>query len=191
MGRDRKFNSVDLFLCTKKLILQIGYEGFTIGQLAKMLDVSRAAIYKYYQNKDELLLDFMLEEMNNVLTSFKSIPEEQTFLEKIDLLLQKIFMYKDLHLILGMQEIIPTKDAPHLETKKQKLSQMHRELYMPLIHIIQQGKMEGFIEMDIPNELLLGFIFQSISIPNHSGLEDGKFKDYTKNLILKGIMKNK
>lgn len=191
MGRDRKFNSVDLFLCTKKLILQIGYEGFTIGQLAKMLDVSRAAIYKYYQNKDELLMDFMLEEMNNVLISFKSIPEEQTFLEKIDLLLQKIFMYKDLHLILGMQEIIPTKNAPDLEIKKQKLSHMHKELYMPLVQIIQQGKKEGFIDMEIPNELLIGFIFQSISIPNHSGLEDGKLMDYTKNLILKGIMKNK
>ncbi|PGL71035.1 TetR/AcrR family transcriptional regulator [Bacillus sp. AFS055030] len=191
MGRDRKFNTVDLFLCTKKLILQTGYEGFTIGELAKMLDVSRAAIYKYYQNKDELLLDFMIEEMNNVLISFKTIPEEQTFLEKIDLLLKKIFMYKDLHLILGMQDIIPTKDAPHLENKKKKLSLMHRELYMPLVHIIQQGKKEGFIEMEIPNELLLGFIFQSISIPNHSGLDDEKLMDYIRNLILSGVIKNK
>ncbi|MBO9130771.1 TetR/AcrR family transcriptional regulator [Bacillus sp. 165] len=191
MGRDRKFNTVDLFLCTKNLILQNGYEGFTIGQLATMLDVSRAAIYKYYQNKDELLLDFMLEEMNNVLNSFKTIQEEQSFLEKIDLLLQKIYMYKDLHLILGIQEVIPTKDNPHLENKKKKLALMHRELYIPLVHIVQQGKMEGFIEMDIPNELLLGFIFQSISIPNHSGIDDGKLMDYTKNLILKGIIKNK
>ena len=191
MGRDRKFNTVDLFLCTKKLIIKTGYEGFTIGQLATQLNVSRAAIYKYYPNKDELLFDFMLEEMKNTLTSFSSIPEELPFLEKIDLLLQKIFMYKDLHLILGMQEVIPTKDAPLLKAKKDQLSLMHRELYMPLIHLVQQGKTEGYIEMDLPNELLLGFIFQSISIPNHSGIDAEKVFVYTKKLILNGILNNR
>ncbi|SHF08879.1 transcriptional regulator, TetR family [Seinonella peptonophila] len=191
MGRDRKFSTFDLFLCTKKLIIQTGYEGFTIGQLATQLNVSRAAIYKYYQNKDELLLDFMIEEMKNTLKSFSSIPEELPFLEKVNTLLQKIFMYKDLHLILGIQEVIPTKGAPLLEGKKRHLSLMHRELYKPLIHLVQQGKSEGYIEMDLPNDLLLGFIFQSISIPNHSGMDTEKAFFYTKKLILNGILKNK
>jgi AcrR family transcriptional regulator len=191
MGRDRKFDTVDLFLCTKKLIIKHGYEGFTIGQLATQLNVSRAAIYKYYQNKDELLLDFMQEEMKNTLTSFSSIPEELPFIEKIDLLLQKIFTYKDLHLILGIQEVIPTKDAPLLEEKKKHLSLMHRELYKPLFHLVQQGKTEGFIEMELPDEIVLGFIFQSITIPNHSGIDDEKVYDFTKRLILNGILKNK
>lgn len=191
MGRDRKFNTTDLFLCIKKLIIETGYEGFTIGQLATQLNVSRAAIYKYYQNKDELLLDFMVEEMKNTVTCFASIPKELPFLEKINLLLEKIFLYKDLHLILGMQEVIPTKDAPLLEAKKEHLSLMHHELYMPLIHVVQQGKAEGYIEMDMPNELLLGFIFQSISIPNHSGMDAEKILVYTKKLILNGILKNK
>ncbi|WML39742.1 TetR/AcrR family transcriptional regulator [Neobacillus sp. OS1-2] len=191
MGRDRKFNTVDLFLCTKKLIIETGYEGFTIGQVAKQLHVSRAAIYKYYQNKDELLLDFMLEEMKNTLTSFSSIPEEFSFLDKINLLLQRIFLSKDLHLILGIQEVIPTNDAPLLDAKKNQLSLMHRELYKPLIHVVQQGKTEGHIDMDLPNEMLLGFIFQSISIPNHSGMDTEQVLEYTKKLILNGILKNK
>jgi TetR/AcrR family transcriptional regulator, repressor of fatR-cypB operon len=191
MGRDRKFNEVDLFLCTKKLIIETGYEGFTIGQLASQLDISRAAIYKYYQNKDELLLDFMLDEMNHTLKSFSSIPEELPFLEKIDLLLQKIFKYKDLHSILGIQEGISTKNAPHLEAKKNQLSLMHRELYQPLMHLVQQGKSEGYMDMDMPNELLLGFIFQSIAIPNHSGMDTEELFNYTKKLILNGILKKK
>lgn len=191
MGRDRKFNEVDLFLCTKKLIIETGYEGFTIGQLASQLEISRAAIYKYYQNKDELLLDFMLDEMNHTLTSFSSIPEELPFLEKIDLLLQKIFKYKDLHSILGIQEGISTKNAPHLEAKKNQLSLMHRELYQPLMHLVQQGKSEGYMDMDMPNELLLGFIFQSIAIPNHSGMDAEEVFNYTKKLIFNGILKKK
>ena len=34
--------------------------------------------------------------------------------------------------------------------------------------------------MDLPNELLLGFIFQSISIPNHSGMDAEQVLIYTK-----------
>jgi AcrR family transcriptional regulator len=189
MGRDRKFNTVDLFLCTKKLIIQTGYEGFTIGQLAKQLNVTRSAIYKYYQNKDELLLDFMVEEMKNTLASFSSLSKSLPFLEKINLLLEKIFTYKDLHLILGIGDVIPTKGNPQLEAKKNQLSLMHHELYNPLIHVVQQGKTEGFIEMDIPNELLLGFIFQSINVPNHSGMNAEQALNFTKKLILNGIIK--
>jgi AcrR family transcriptional regulator len=191
MGRDRRFDEADIFLYTKRLIIKTGYEGFTIGQLAAQLNVSRAAIYKYYQNKDELLLDFMLGEMKKTVESFSSIPKELPFLEKIELLLKKIMEYKDLHLILGMQEVISTKDAPLLEGKKQQLSGMHLELYMPLIHLVQQGKIEGYIEMDMPNELILGFIFQSISIPNHSGLNAETVFVFTKKLILNGILKDK
>lgn len=191
MGRERKFNTGDLFHETKKLVIQAGYEGFTIGQLATQLGVTRAAIYKYYQNKDELLLDFMIEEMRNTIESLSSIPTELPFLEKIDILLKKIFASKELHLILGMQHVIPTKGAPLLEAKKEKLSSMHGELYRPLIHIVHQGKNEGHIEKDMPDELLLGFIFQSISIPNHSGMEDEQVLNYTKKLILNGIQQNK
>jgi AcrR family transcriptional regulator len=191
MGRDRKFNTVDLFLCTKKLITQTGYEGFTIGQLATQLNVTRSAIYKYYQNKDELLLDFMVEEMKNTLESFSSLSKSLPFLEKINLLLEKIFTYKDLHLILGIQDVIPTNGDPQLEAKKNHLSLMHHELYKPLIHVVEQGKIEGFIEMDMPNELLLGFLFQSISIPNYSAMNAEQMLIYTKKLILNGILKKK
>jgi AcrR family transcriptional regulator len=189
MGRERKFSTVDLFLCTKELIIQTGYEGFTIGQLAKQLHVTRAAIYKYYQNKDQLLLDFMVEEMKNTIASFSSLSKSSPFLDKIDLLLQKIFTYKDLHLILGMQDVIPTKGDPQLEAKKKQLSLMHRELYEPLVHVVQQGKTEGFIDLDMPNEMILGFIFQSISIPNHTGMDEKEVFLYTKNLVLNGILK--
>ena len=98
-------------------------------------------------------------------------------------------MYKDLHLILGIRNTY--QECSFFEAKKEQLSLMHRELYKPLIHLVQQGKDEGYIEMDLPNELLLGFIFQSISIPNHSGIDAEKVFVYTKQLILNGILKNK
>jgi hypothetical protein len=56
---------------------------------------------------------------------------------------------------------------------------------------VEQGKKEGYIEKDMPNELLLGFVFQSIAIPNHSGMDKEQLFQYTKKMILNGILKSK
>ncbi|WP_339261191.1 TetR/AcrR family transcriptional regulator [Lysinibacillus sp. FSL K6-3209] len=192
MGRDRKFSTLDLFLESKKLVLAVGYEGFTIARLAESLEVSRAAIYKYYTNKDELLMDFMLHEMDKSVKDLLSIPAELSYLDQLDELLHSIFRSKDLHLLLGIAEIIPTTNKPHMQEKKEKLSAMHFNMYGPLMRIVQQGKKEGFVDDDIPNDLVLGFIFQSINIPNHSQMDEVQFFNFTKLLILNGVRgKNK
>lgn len=192
MGRDRKFSTLDLFLESKKLVLAVGYEGFTIARLAESLEVSRAAIYKYYTNKDELLMDFMLHEMDKSVKDLLSIPAELSYLDQLDELLHSIFRSKDLHLLLGIAEIISTTNKPHMQEKKEKLSAMHFNMYGPLMRIVQQGKKEGFVDADIPNDLVLGFIFQSINIPNHSQMDEVQFFNFTKLLILNGVRgKNK
>jgi AcrR family transcriptional regulator len=43
------------------LINKVGFEGFSMRELARMMDVTAPAIYSYYQNKDELYL-FVLTE---------------------------------------------------------------------------------------------------------------------------------
>lgn len=187
MGRDRKFSTLDLFLATKQLVLAVGYDGFTIARLAESIGVSRAAIYKYYTNKEELIMDFMLHEMDKTITDFLLISPTAPYMEQLDALLRSIFRSKDLHLLLGMAEMIPSDNQPSIQKKKDKLSAMHRDMYGPLMRIVQQGKAEGLVDINIPNELVLGFIFQSINIPNHSQLDEVQFYQYTKLLILNGV----
>lgn len=57
MARERKFTRDDLYETTKYMLLENGYEGFTFSKLAEKLNVSRGAIYKYFNNKDELITD--------------------------------------------------------------------------------------------------------------------------------------
>ena len=187
MGRDRKFSTLDLFIETKKLVLVVGYEGFTIARLAEALDVSRAAIYKYYTNKDELLMDFMLHEMEKAVKDLISIPQELPYLEQLDALLRSIFRYKDLHLLLGLTEMIPTAKKPVLQEKKEQLLAMHHNMYDPLMRMVEKGKEENYVDPAIPNDLVLAFIFQSINIPNYSQLEESQFYHFTKLLILNGV----
>ena len=72
MARERKFSTDDLFQASKQLLLQHGYEGFTFSLLADQFDVCRA-LYKYYENKEELITDFMIYEMGKFLFELKEI----------------------------------------------------------------------------------------------------------------------
>lgn len=187
MGRNRKFSKFDLFKETNKLILMNGYEGFTISNLAENLSISRAAIYKYYPNKDELLMDFMIHEMTKFLDDLKKVDTTKPFMQQLEHLLTTIFRSKDLHQILGVSDIIPNNNNAVIIQKKEQLANMHRDMYHPLIQMVELGKVQHEIDNNTPNEIILGFIFQSINIPNYSQIDEKQFLQHVKRLILHGI----
>ena len=186
MGRDKKFSTHDLWQATHELIVETGYQGFTMSRLAAKLHVSRAAIYKHYPNKEELLIDFMVEKMRYSVTLLSEIDFTQSFEHQLRDLLERMFQLKDLHQILGMASTIEDV-SPVITEKKQVLSAMHHELYAPLNQLITKGKEQGFIDHARNNFLLLGFIFQTIDIPNHAGLPLDTFIAEIQALILHGI----
>lgn len=186
MGRDRKFSTIDLFIATKKQILQVGYDGFTISHLAETLEVSRAAIYKQYINKDELLIDFMLYEMEKSVGDLKQVRKEGSFEQQLEDLLNRMAHFNELHQILGMVSLIQDVSEGILQ-KKGKLSSMHKDLYEPLLRIVTNGKREKNIDPSIPDSLVLGFIFQTIDIPKQPNLSTEAQLQYIKRLILHGV----
>lgn len=186
MGRDKKFSTQDLWQATHELIVETGYQGFSMSLLATKLHVSRAAIYKHYPNKEELLIEFMVEKMRYSVTLLSEIDFTQRFEEQLRDLLERMFQLKDLHQILGMASTIEDV-SPIITEKKQILSTMHHKLYAPLNQLIDEGKKQGFIAPSRNNFLLLGFIFQTIDIPNHAGLPLDTFIAEIQDLILHGI----
>ncbi|WP_029498790.1 TetR/AcrR family transcriptional regulator [Kurthia huakuii] len=186
MGRDKKFSTQDLWQATHELIVETGYQGFSMSLLATKLHVSRAAIYKHYPNKEELLIEFMVEKIRYSVTLLSEIDFTQRFEEQLRDLLERMFQLKDLHQILGMASTIEDV-SPIITEKKQILSTMHHKLYAPLNQLIDEGKKQGFIAPSRNNFLLLGFIFQTIDIPNHAGLPLDTFIAEIQDLILHGI----
>lgn len=187
MAREKKFSTPEMFRETRLLLLKYGYEGFTFSLLADALSVSRAAIYKYYMNKEELIIDYMVDEMNKLVLDFENMDKSLPFLEQLDQLLNIIFDNKDIHQILGMAHQIQANGSKSIVEKKEQLEKLHLEMYQILQGFILQGKRENLLKEHLPDDLILGFIFQSINIPNHNGMANDMWINSIKEMVWYGI----
>ena len=189
LARERKFSTTEIFRETERLLLTVGYEGYTISLLAEALNVSRAAIYKYYTNKEQLVVDFMLEHMEKMIRQFASIDSTASFTVQLDEVLDIVLESKDLHRIFSMAHVINTKGKEEIEKKIVHLNELHKEMYIPLQAMVNKGKEEGLLKESIPNSLILAFIFQSIDLPNHMNIPKDRFLKSIKTLVCSGILK--
>lgn len=187
MARERKFTKEDLYNASKQLLLNHGYEGYTFTLLANKLNISRAAIYKYYENKEELLSEYMLYEFRNFINKLKWITKENTFINQFHALFDVIFRDMSIYQIreIGMQIQIVNKAVAR---NKEELEKLHRELYCSLQHFIEIGRKEKIIKETIPDSLVLGMIFQTVNIPNTSGLPHREWVTLLKEVISQGML---
>ncbi|MGE6613848.1 TetR/AcrR family transcriptional regulator [Peribacillus sp. NPDC076916] len=190
MAREKKFSTQEIFKETNSLLLKHGYEGFSFSLLAEALHVSRAAIYKHYMNKEELIIDYMVSEMEKILSDLQEIDSTADFPSQLDQLLTLIFAYSDIHQILGMAHQIQ-ENSSDISMKKNQLQKLHLDMYSQLQSLINLGKRENLLSEKLPNDVILGFIFQSIAIPNHRGIPQEEWLHYIKEVVGHGIYKIK
>jgi len=179
MARERKFSIDELFHATKQLLLKQGYDGFTFSLLADSLNVSRGALYKYFENKDELLTNFVFYEMDQFLLKLKQIDNQQGFEAQFDFLLHLIFSHSDIQKLSKIGQQIPGNE--------EKFGKLHFDMYQYLQGFIELGKEEGKLKSNIPNALLLGYIFQSVAIPNHFEIPNSVWVSSIKEIIRHGM----
>jgi TetR/AcrR family transcriptional regulator, repressor of fatR-cypB operon len=189
MARERKFSKEEIYQTTKQLLLNYGYEGYTFTLLANKLDVSRAAIYKYYDNKEELLCEYMLYELNSFLNNLKKVSEEKTFSNQFNALFNIIFNDMSLYQLRDMGMQIPNVNKK-VTTYKQKISEIHINLYTSLQAFIELGKREKMLRDDIPGNLVIGMIFQTVNVPNTEGIPHQEWVEKIKSVIRHGIFIN-
>jgi TetR/AcrR family transcriptional regulator, repressor of fatR-cypB operon len=190
MARERKFNTVELFQEAKQLLLQHGYDGFTFSLLADRMEVSRAALYKYYDNKEQLITDFMVYEMEEFLHELREIENLKGFERQFDFLIDLIFKKTEVHeLIRAAQHVLARMDAAF--GNKEKLEKLPLEMYKFLQRFTLAGKEEGKLKDHIPDGLIIGFILQTVAIPNHFGIPKADWIDSIKEMISQGMFTNK
>lgn len=187
MARENKFTKSDLYRETKELLLQHGYAGFHFGLLAEQLNISRAALYKYFKNKDELITEYMAFEMERFLHDLAQIESRPSFEEQLDYLLDVIFKYSKIHQILSMVFQIPQSQQAKINQTLHQLEAQHAQMYSYLNGFIQLGKREKIVKPDLPNHLILGFIFQTVNIPNLAQLPEQEWKNLIKAFLCHGM----
>ncbi|HAM81873.1 TetR/AcrR family transcriptional regulator [Ornithinibacillus bavariensis] len=186
MARERKISTEELYQTTKQLLLDRGYDGYTFTLLANRLDVSRAAIYKYYENKEELLSEYMVYELQTFIDNLKIVNQEKSFFDQFHALFNYIFNDMSIYRIreIGMQ--IPTVNQKVAENKH-KLEKMHNQLYTLLQKFIEFGKSEKVLKEDLPSSLVLGLIFQTVNIPNLERIPHSEWVEKMKEIMCHGM----
>ncbi|WP_010677754.1 TetR/AcrR family transcriptional regulator [Bacillus timonensis] len=191
MGRDSKFTKSDLYKATNHLLLQHGYNGFQFGLLADQLNVTRAALYKYYDNKDELITEYMAFEMEQFLQDLQKIKEYPLFENQLAYLLGVIFKYSRIHQILSMVFQIETSNHTKVNETLHLLESQHEKMYAYLNDFVQLGKREKLLKSEFPNHLILGFIFQTVNIPNYSRLPEQDWRNLVMEFLCQGMFNDK
>jgi hypothetical protein len=63
-------------------------------------------------------------------------------------------------------------------------------MYNYLNSFILKGKEEGKLKSHIPDSLVIGFILQSVAIPNHFGIPHQEWLNSIKEIIRQGMFNN-
>lgn len=187
MARERKFTDEHLFQATKQMIINDGYEAFTFSKLASILNVSRGSIYKYYENKDELISEFLMYEMNRFLNDFNELDKSGDFQTQFDLLIDFIFEQSNIHQVLEIIHQIPINTTKRVEDNKSRLSEYYVDMYKQFQGFIDLGRKENAIKSHLPTPVLLGMIFQTIAIPNHFGIPQVEWIASIKEILSHGM----
>jgi len=189
MARERKFTTEDLYRTTEELLLTYNYEGFQFSLVAEQLEVSRGAIYKYYENKEELITEYMLFKMEQILEELKEINTIEGFKPQFDFLLQLIFKNPELYHLIEIGKRVPVHINDKVKANKEKLQKYHIQMYQHVESLIESGKREQILNPNIPEPVVLGYIFQSVAIPNHFGIPRDVWVQSIKEIICHGIFK--
>ena len=131
----------------------------------------------------------MIHEMNQFMEELEKIEFQHTFHEQFDYLINIIFKYSKIHQIFSMSYQIPALKNGNQSSKLKKLEQMHMEMYQRLQRFIQRGKQEGILKTCLPDDLILGFIFQTVEIPNVQKIPQEQWQRSVKKILSFGMFK--
>ncbi|WP_077620452.1 TetR/AcrR family transcriptional regulator [Bacillus sinesaloumensis] len=187
MARERKFTKEELYRVTEELLLTYNYEGFQISLVADHLNVSRGAIYKYYENKEELITEYMLFKMEQFLQELEEINNIIGFQSKFDFLMTIMFKNPELYQLIEIGKSVPIHINVKVKEGIEKLDGYRIEMYEYAHSFIEAGKSEKLLNPKIPDSVMLGYIFQSVVIPNHFNIPHDVWVQSIKDLICHGI----
>lgn len=190
MARERILTRDIMLERTGELLPKVGYEGFTFSLLAEHLNVSRGAIYKYYANRDALLMDYMLFHMERFNKDLEQMDDQVDFHSKFDTLIQLLYKHSEIHQILKTADQIPINERAKTEEGMQRFHQLFHTMKKQMEEFISFGKRENYIRQEIPNEVILLFLHQLVEIPSLEKISRDNWIKYVTEILQRGIFIN-
>jgi AcrR family transcriptional regulator len=171
----------------RELFTERGITDVKVSEIAAKAHVSQVSIYNYFGDKNGLVREVLITYLNNAMKEYEEILERDIpFSDKLKMIIEK-----------KHDKIL---EATHSEFSQYALEDKAlRQIFMEMathksVHIytkfIELGKKEGAIDAEIPNDVILTYIFSIVSIiqqPNFSKASS-KDKKWLFKLFLYGLL---
>ena len=173
----------EIVTVAEKLFLEKGYAETTVDDILEKTGLSKGGFYHYFNSKEEVLSESIKIVMQDMLTSFSPIVEDEklTALEKLKLFMKTKMEFQQPRKEFARYLSMLMKSDLALYKYYFSLAQNYVE---PLAMIIAQGKKEGIFSVQYPRETADILIRVVTSFPQSALLgeylrEEAKHKKYS------------
>ncbi|GGF09900.1 hypothetical protein GCM10010954_05480 [Halobacillus andaensis] len=166
MGRKKSLTKEELFQATGQVIRSDGIHGVHFKKLSEILGVGRSTLYEYYRNKEELLIAYLREIMDEMNQRIENIPSEIQPNEKLRSLLFILLDHAQIHQVERMIRDIQTSEEELASYYQSQLAEEHRKTYSVLVRWINDAKASGIWSAKVDTEMIADIIFHAILFPH-------------------------
>lgn len=183
-----KITKREIFSKTKEQLLKFGYDYLTFTTLSQELNVTRAALYKYYKNKDELIIDLMIQEMSQFLKELEILKNGENNTELLREVLVKMSQFSELHRLLESVFRIDYKNRQNYQDKMNILQNDHLLFNQYLNDIIEKCQLSGTLTKELDRSFIISFLSNIVNILGDD--KDQNRLDQLEHVLLHGIGTN-
>lgn len=191
MGRKRILTKEEIFLATGELIKEEGIHGVHFKKLSDGLQVSRSTLYEYFKNKDDLILSYLKNMMDDMNQKIENIPSEIEPNDKLYRLLHIFLEHAETNNIDQMIRELQSSNKNLAVFYRTKMHQDLMKTYEKMIVWIEEAKNKGIWKKDSHSELIGDMIFHSILFPNRQKLGVKAMADHLFDMIEYGVSKER
>lgn len=141
-----------------ELMEEHGFEKTTMDDIAARADISKGSLYLYFKDKDTLFLAVKKRGLNTIINNFMSFIHRD---EEGAIILKKMILsfieFTTTHqsftraMIRYEQQIDDSKEENIIAKECDELT---TEIFMLIVRVLQIGKQDGSIKIDMPSKLL-------------------------------------
>ncbi|MCP3025921.1 TetR/AcrR family transcriptional regulator [Halobacillus sp. A5] len=186
MGRKKSLTKNELFKAAGELIRSEGIHGVHFKKLAEILGVGRSTLYEYYRNKEELLIAYLKDIMDEMNHRIGNIPGNLQPNEKLRALLYILLDHAEIHQVERMIRDIQTSDADLASYYQTQLFEEHQRTYSILLKWINEAKHTGLWSCEVDSEMIADVIFHAILFPHKHKIGSKSMTDQLMKLIESG-----
>lgn len=143
----------------RKTLLEEGYKGLNIREIAKQCDIGTGTFYNYFRNKIELVIEIFQDDWNKTLNIIESLElTDEPFKEKIRKIYESLQGFVDDYISIFYEIANEEKQGYHCREKDS-----FTKLYKKIGDLIELERKKGNITSKLDSEKLSYFIISNLT----------------------------